>query len=233
MNFKSLYSGEHLKKINPNWTYENWSYRFSFEEKIKIITNILKKTPKNNKILDAGCGQGLLVERFHKLGYDITGIDAFYGSNLVKKQNILNSNLEDNSFDLILCLDVIEHFELNEQHKLIKELKRVLKPSGKIIWSIPNMAHLSSRVMFALTGNLMRTAKVTYHPGDRPIKEYYNLLKENNLKIKSTKGISPTIPLFFQLTQLKPKQTKWLYSIIKPFSYFASWCFNVIVITKK
>ncbi|MBT5424153.1 class I SAM-dependent methyltransferase, partial [archaeon] len=150
MNFKSLYSGEHLKKINPNWTYENWSYRFSFEEKMKIITNILKKTPKNKKILDAGCGQGLLVERFHKLGYDITGIDAFYGSDLVKKQNILNSNLEDNSFDLILCLDVIEHFELNEQHKLIKELKRVLKPSGKIIWSIPNMAHLSSRVMFAL-----------------------------------------------------------------------------------
>lgn len=232
MDYAKLYSGEHLKKINPNWTFDNWSYRHTFVAKMKYIERILRKVPKEAKILDAGCGQGLLVQEFHQRGYDTMGIDAFYSSELVKKDNILRNKFKDNTFDVILCLDVIEHFQLEEQEKLIKELTRIIKPGGKIIWSIPNLAHLSSRLWFLLTGRLLRTAKVSYHPGDRPISEYYALLK-NHLSIEKKKGLSPTIPVLFQLTQLFPRYTGWLYWGLKPFQVVTGWCFNVVVVTGK
>lgn len=232
MNYSQLYSGEHLKKINPGWTYAKWSYRHTFEAKMRYVEKILGKVPKTSKILDAGCGQGLLVEEFHRRGYDTQGIDAFYSSPLVKKGDLLKSGFFDNSFEVILCLDMIEHFNLNQQEEVVKELTRILKPDGKIIFSIPNQAHLSSRLWFLLTGKLLRTAKVEYHPGDRPIKEYLQIIKKY-LKIEKKKGLSATIPFFFQLTQLFPQYTSWLYWLLKPWNIFWGWCFNVIIIGRK
>lgn len=231
MNYQTLYSGEHLKKINPHWTYQTWSYRHTFEAKMKYIISLLKRLPKQTKILDAGCGQGLLVQEFKRRGYDIQGIDAFYSSKAVRKGDLLKNNLPDNTFDLILCLDVIEHFQLNEQEKLIQELTRLLKPKGRLIWSIPNQAHLTARIFFFIP-KLSRTAHPQYHPGDRPIKDYLPLLRKH-LQIKKLKGLSPTIPFLFQLTQLYPQYTGWLYKLIEPLSFFWSWCFNVIVICEK
>jgi len=231
MDYAKLYSGEHLKKINPKWKFDNWSYRHSFVAKMKYVERLLSGVSKEAKILDAGCGQGLLVKEFRRKGYEIMGIDAFYGSEYVKKDNILNNSFEDDSFDLILCLDVIEHFQKNEQETLVKELTRILKPNGRIIWSIPNKSHLSSRIFF-FCPKLTRTANPKYHPGDRPIKNYFPILRKH-LKIERKKGISPTIPILFQLTQLFPKYTEWLYNLLEPFSTFYSWCFNVIVVGKK
>src|SRR3990167_6702697 len=95
MNYEQLYSGEHLKKINPKWTYQKWSYRHTFAAKMKYVTKLLQKTAKTNKILDAGCGQGLLVQHFQRRGYNITGIDAFYGSEYVHKGDLLQNDFPD------------------------------------------------------------------------------------------------------------------------------------------
>ncbi len=232
MNYEHLYSGEHLKKIDPNWSYRKWSYRLTFEAKMKYVLGILRKLPKGARILDAGCGQGLLVEYLHKRGYDVTGIDAFYGNNLVKKADIMKSGFKDESFDVILCLDVIEHFPFHEQEALIKELSRLLSKRGKIIWSIPNMAHLSSRFAFMFLGRLIRTAKIEYHPGDRPIWEYYRMLEKHE-RIVAKKGLGATIPGFYQVTQLWPHYFSWLYSVLNIFTFMPNWCFNVIVIARK
>ena len=244
MDYAKLYSGEHLKEINPSWTFEKWSYRHTFVEKMKFVTNLIGKLSKETKILDAGCGQGLLVEEFKRRGYDITGVDAFYGSENVRKENILKTGFEDDSFDVILCLDVIEHFPLNEQEYLVKELTRICKKGGKVIWSIPNLANLSSRILFLFSGNLLRTANARetikptskrlelYHPGDRPIKEYYGILSRH-LSVVQKKGLAPMIPVLSQIIQMYPSYTGWLYTILKPFGVFSGWCFNVVVVGEK
>lgn len=232
MDYSKLYSGEHLKQIDANWTFSKWSYHHTFIAKMKYIEKLLSRIPKEMKILDAGCGQGLLVKEFRSRGYDIIGLDSFYENEFVKKGDILKNQFKNSSFDMVLCLDVIEHFNFDKQEELVKELTRILKPKGKLVFSIPNQAHLSSRVMFLFTGKLIRTAKVSYHPGDRPIKEYLLIIKKY-LRIEKQKGISATIPLFFQITQLWPKYTAVLYWLLKPFSIFSGWCFNVIVIGKK
>ena len=224
-------NGDHLKKINPNWTFDKWSYRHTFIDKMRYIEKFLLNQNKKLKILDVGCGQGLLVKHFHELGYDIKGIDKEYSSNLVMKQDIFKNKIKKNSYDLILCLDVIEHFNLSEQEKLVKVLNGLLKENGRIVFSVPNMAHLSSRIVFLFTGKLIRTAKVEYHPGDRPASEYKALFKKY-FKIERIKGISPTIPFLFQLTQKWPHLTGWLYFLIK-WVAIPGWCFNVIFMCKK
>ncbi|HLC90295.1 MAG TPA: class I SAM-dependent methyltransferase [Candidatus Nanoarchaeia archaeon] len=231
MNYSKLYSGEHLKQIKPDWTYDTWSYKHTFEAKMKHIISLLEQVPKEAKILDAGCGQGLLVQEFKKRGYDIQGIDAFYDSEHVVKDNILNNKFPDNTFDVVLCLDVIEHFQKDEQETLVKELVRITKPEGKIIWSIPNKGNLTARIFFFIP-KLSRTAKPEYHPGDRTIRDYLKFMRKY-MAIVSLQGLSPTIPVLYQLTQLFPKHTQWLYNLIKPFSRFYSWCFNVIVVGRK
>jgi SAM-dependent methyltransferase len=232
MDYKKLYSGEHLLKINPNWTFEKWSYKHTFIAKMKYIEKLLSRIPKNWKILDAGCGQGLLVKEFRERGYNIIGLDAFYENEYVQKEDIFKNSFVADNFDLILCLDVIEHFNFEQQEELVVELTRLLKPTGKLVFSIPNLAHLSSRFMFLFTGRLIRTAKISYHPGDRPINEYLSFISKH-LTIIQKKGLSPTIPVLFQLTQLFPTVTGWLYTLLKPFSIFYSWCFNVIIVGKK
>tara|TARA_Y100000310_G_scaffold339546_1_gene432548 strand:- start:728 stop:1438 length:711 start_codon:yes stop_codon:yes gene_type:complete len=231
MNYQKLYSGEHLKKINPSWNYERWSYKHTFEAKMEYILKLMSKVPKHCRILDAGCGQGLLVEEFKRQGYDIQGIDAFYSSEVVKKDDILKNGFANNTFDVILCLDVIEHFQFSEQEKLVAELTRILKPKGKIIFSIPNKGNLTAKIFFFIP-KLSRTAKPEYHPGDRDIKDYLKFMGKR-LRIVKKKGLSPTIPGLFQLTQLFPTHTQWLYNLMEPFSVFYSWCFNVVVVGEK
>jgi 2-polyprenyl-6-hydroxyphenyl methylase/3-demethylubiquinone-9 3-methyltransferase len=84
-----------------------------------------KKLPlKNLKILDIGCGGGLISEPMSRLGAEVTGIDASYKNIEVAKIhakknylkiNYLNTvpeNLDmQNKFDIILNLEVVEHVE--------------------------------------------------------------------------------------------------------------------------
>lgn len=224
-------SGEHLKEINPNWTFEKWSYRHTFVAKMKYIDKLLSKVSKSARIFDAGSGQGVLVNKYREKGYDIMGMDIKYESKYVKKGNILDTKFKEGSFDYILNLDVIEHMSFEDQEKLVKELHRVLKKGGKLVMCVPNLAHLSSRIMMLFTGRLIRTAKPDYHPGDRPLAEYMKMLKQY-FKVNKVKGLSPTIPVLFQLTQLFPPYFGWLYHILSIFA-IPSWCFNDLIICEK
>ncbi len=59
---------------------------------------------------------------------------------------------EDNFFDVVLLLDVFEHIGYSDQPMALQEIKRVLKSDGQLIVSIPNLAHLSSRIAFVMFG---------------------------------------------------------------------------------
>ena len=103
-----------------------------------------KKLPlKNLKILDIGCGGGLISEPMARLGADVTGIDASDKNIEVAKLHAKKNNLkinyintvpenlaQHNEFDIILNLEVIEHVEnldlyLSSCLKLLKK-KRIM-----------------------------------------------------------------------------------------------------------
>lgn len=203
--------GDYHKHLDPNWSYYPIYIR-----KISFIDNYLKDVDKKTiKILDVGCGEGVLVEKYKKEGYNIKGIDLNYQSKYVKKGNLLEMPFKPESFDIILFLDVIEHLDFKDQNTALTEIKRVLKKRGKLIISIPNLAHKASRWSFFLKGELKRTANILKHPGDRPIKEYLDLIKSANYTIDARIPIKLTLPKFseiFYKVFLFGRYDKFIYS---------------------
>ncbi len=222
--------GEYHKKLDPHW-----SYYPTYLAKKKFVLSTLEKEPRDSKILDMGCGEGVFLEELISRGFrNVQGIDLNYCSNLVKRGDILATGFPEKEFDIILLLDVIEHLSFSDQEKALEEIKRILKDEGKLIISIPNLAHLYSRISFLLKGTLKRTANVKKHPGDRPIKEYLNLLRTAGFQIKKRKGLFPTYPVLYNLLILFPARTLWLYNFLNKIAAYPNFCFlNILICSKK
>lgn len=181
--------GEYHKHLDPNWSYYPIYIR-----KIAFVDQYISNYFQEAKILDAGCGEGVLVKKYRSLGHNITGIDLNVSSDHVFKGDILDMPYGEDSFDLVLFLDVIEHLNVQDQLPALMELKRILKDDGKIVISIPNLAHKASRWQFYRTGELIRTANIIKHPGDRPIKEYIGMIIEADFAIEQRYPIKLTLP---------------------------------------
>lgn len=220
--------GEYHRYLDPNWPYYP-----TYLAKMKFVADYLKNVPKTSRILDLGCGEGILVEEFQNLGYDIIGLDQNYSSQFVLRGDIIKTPFSGKNFDVILCLDVIEHLNYEDQETAINEIRRVLKDGGTVMLTVPNLAHFYSRLSFFLKGQLDRTASIKKHPGDRPIKEYLHLLREEGFQVVRRKGLFPTIPLIYQFIQRWPSRTLWLYDLINRLFTVADFCFLNIVIARK
>lgn len=111
-----------------------------------------KYLSKNDTVLDLGCGMGQSAIKSAKLVKRVIAVDI--DKNLIelaKKSTHLLSiksvtfemvNLEEklkyenNSFDKVIFLDVLEH--LNNRDQILREIKRILKPKGLLFISVPN-----------------------------------------------------------------------------------------------
>lgn len=102
-----------------------------------------------NKTIDMGCGSGRLCFRALKKGKDIYGLD--FSNEIIRKNNnfsisnkygkrffvgeIKKNIFEDNSFDTVICCEVLEH--VSDLDFAIKSLLRLAKSKGRIIISVP------------------------------------------------------------------------------------------------
>jgi len=118
----------------------------------KIIKYISKydscQTPQK-KILDIGCGRGLLLNAFQKKGYDCHGVErcefaTTHESKLkIYKKKLKNIGFKSDSIDAIILWHVLEH--IINPSSLLEEITRILKPEGSLIVSVPNFNSFQSR----------------------------------------------------------------------------------------
>ena len=112
--------------------------------------------PANAKVLDVGCGEGRHIfgslqeyTDVHCVGLDQDipslnkckeGLDFFKELNtrstVFMQGSVYKLPFEENSFDLVICSEVLEH--LDDYHAAIDEIYRVLKPGGKFLPSVPS-----------------------------------------------------------------------------------------------
>ncbi|MBN1796649.1 MAG: class I SAM-dependent methyltransferase [Sedimentisphaerales bacterium] len=117
----------------------NLESNLEFLEKIKL----LKST---DRILEIGCGIGLVVNELTKKGYDIAGTDISteaieYGRKKFPEINLKVHAAErlpydDESFDVVLSFDLFEH--ISEIDKHISQVYRVLKNRGYYLFQTPH-----------------------------------------------------------------------------------------------
>ena len=99
---------------------------------------------EGKSILDVGIGNGALVNMLKKSNKfnRITGVDINKHSKLVlldgiefKIMNILDLEFKDKEFDTIVCMEVLEHLEINDFYTGLSELRRVAK--NQLILTVP------------------------------------------------------------------------------------------------
>lgn len=206
----------------------NWDYYPTYIAKLALVRAWLDALPPATRVLDAGCGEGVLVDEFAgRLA--IEGLDPNYRSDRVTTGSLLALPYAPASFDRAMCLDVLEHLAYAEQPRALAELFRVLTPGGELLVSVPNLAHLQSRLHFLLRGQLIRTASEYKHPGDRPIEEYLRLAQAAGFTLLERRGIFPTVPVLTRLIRRHPRRLlpvhRWLTWLIP----VPGWCFlNVL-----
>lgn len=171
-------------------TSRNPIQRFLINNFFSALISMIK-TLKVASILDAGCGEGFTMNRLIKngIGKKIEGVEYSeeainFGKKLfpdltIKQASIYNLPYQNNSFDLILCTEVLEHLE--DPAKALRGMLRVCKKY--LIISVPN------EPLFALS-NFLRGKNLSRlgndpghinHWNPLGLKEY---LIKNKVKVK-------------------------------------------------
>ena len=187
-----------LHKFNP--------IRISYIKENIINTFKLnhKKTPlKDIKILDIGCGGGLLSEPMCKLGAEVTGIDASNKNIEIAKLHSNKNNLKINyfcsspekfkvkdKFDVILNMEIVEHVE--DVNFFLSSCCKLLKKDG--IMFVATLNKTLKSYIFAIVGAeyILRWLPIGTHEWEKFIKpeELISILKKNNLRIDKIDGMN-------------------------------------------
>jgi len=211
--------GDYHRTPDPSWDYYP-----TYLAKLRAVRAYLDALPAGTRVLDAGCGEGVLVDEYSGR-LQIVGVDANYSSERVTTGSLMALPFADGSFARALCLDVLEHLAFADQPRALAELHRVIAPGGELLVSVPNLAHLQSRIQFLLRGRLIRTASEYKHPGDRPIVEYLHLARRAGLTLVRRRGIFPTIPVVTHLIRKHPQGLAPVHRALTALLPIPGWCF--------
>ena len=190
-----------LHKFNP--------IRISYikENIIKSFKLVNKKDPlKNIKILDVGCGGGLLSEPMCRLGAEVTGIDASDKNINIAKLHSKKNNLKinyicsspeklniKNKFDVILNMEIVEHVE--DVNFFLKSCGNLLKKDG--IMFIATLNKTLKSYFFAIIGAeyILRWLPIGTHEWEKFLKpeDLISILKDNDFRLERLDGMKLNI----------------------------------------
>lgn len=170
-------------------TKKQYEYnRIADQKRVDFIESVIKKSVgSSGRILDVGCGNGVISRHLGRAGFNVLGIDVSdktieTAKSLTNLPNVQFMKMSAEAlvasgekYDAVICSEVLEH--LHQPGSLLQVLYQSLTENGKLIVTVPN-------------GNGPRELFVT-----KPI---LNLRKKNNwmwrfvLKLKSNMGYSGT-----------------------------------------
>jgi len=111
---------------------------------------------RGKRVLDLGCRSGALTRHFLE-GNDVVGLDVDRAA-LAKAEaqgiQVVEANVEeplpfaDASFDAVVAGELFEHLQFPDA--LVAEIRRVLRPGGTVVGSVPNAFRLKGRLQFLL-----------------------------------------------------------------------------------
>jgi 2-polyprenyl-3-methyl-5-hydroxy-6-metoxy-1,4-benzoquinol methylase len=167
-----------LANIVPEYQSKNPIVQWLFHKRLKTAQAYVRAL-KPNTLLDAGCGDGSFVRLMAHdstlpdlaiTGFDIntriTSLSAEFPKYSFVVGSMNKTDFADESFDVVVTLDVLEHFE--HAHVPISELRRVIKKGGHLITSEPVESVFYKTLRFLIKG----TFSEVEGPGSSP--HYHN-----------------------------------------------------------
>lgn len=139
----SIFNKNTQKYWDGIWSKEKIDFK---ENRIHpaLSSKVISLIPYKSKVIDIGCGLGILLERIKKeKGCEILGLDISKEAiNTINQKNIPGIvakvppvPLPDDSFDVAISTELLEH--TNNPKALLKEIVRITKPLGLLIIAVP------------------------------------------------------------------------------------------------
>ena len=186
-----------LHNFNPlriSYIKDNIIKTFNIQKKDKILSGI--------KILDIGCGGGLLCEPMSRLGAEVFGMDASKKNIEVAKIHAKKSNLNikyfcsspekfksDLKFDVILNMEIIEHVE--DVDLFLKSCSKFLRKNG--IMFVATLNKTLKSYLFAIIGAeyILKWLPIGTHEWEKFIKpeELISITKKYDLTLNDLRGV--------------------------------------------
>ncbi|HDH44528.1 MAG TPA: class I SAM-dependent methyltransferase [Thermococcus sp.] len=173
----------------------------------KLVFSMIKT--KHGNALDLGCGTGNYTLELYKRGFQVVGVDI--SRRMLKiaqkklpnvkfiKANAYSLPFEDNTFDLVLSVTMLEF--IHEPEKVLSEVYRVLKPGGEAV--IGTMNGKSMWFIFKRMKSLFVETAYRYARFYTP-KELENLMKNAGFKETESRGII-YLPSFFPFVNISER----------------------------
>ena len=185
----------------PAYSDNNPLIRFLFWRRLWVTVNFLQLQGPYEAVLDFGCGSAVALPLLTSFSKRVIGLDIdltpFYALSsffsfpdeveVYQTEKRPLSSFSDNSFDVIISLDVLEH--VNNLQELFVEFCRIIKPGGRIIVSGPT-ENLFYRIGRKFAGE---TYTGDYHITN--IHNVYNIMR-GFMKTKTLATLYYPFPLF-------------------------------------
>jgi ubiquinone biosynthesis O-methyltransferase len=123
--------------------------RIADRKRVDFIADVLHRTlPPDGRILDVGCGNGVISRHLGRLGFNVLGVDVSEKTIEVARSiqpmpnvTFMKKSAEElvasgEKYDAVICSEVLEH--LNDPGALLKVLYSSLADNGKLIITVPN-----------------------------------------------------------------------------------------------
>jgi len=193
-----------IEKIKESFRHEERSFLYGFGKYLVdslychaspgVLETIINELGdgQNKKLLNLGGGSGQVSSIFNSLGYDVYNIDLVLESendhNLRLDLNKDKLPFDNQTFDTVIAQEIIEHLE--NPWALLREIKRILKPDGKLIISTPNILSLRSRLKFLWSGYFpwFTPDCFEYHVHPIPFWQLEIVAKQTGFSIKKVLG---------------------------------------------
>lgn len=196
-----------LEKFNVGnwWDNEHGPYALLHQLNPQRLAFVAAQTDlTNKKVLDLGCGGGILSEALAKAGAEVTAVDlneqALNQAINHAKQNDVHINYvcagiecfaesHKAQFDLVTCMEMLEH--VPDPESIIASVALLLKPSGIAVFSTINRnlrAYLEAIIMAEYFLNLLPRGTHSYEKLIKP-SELCAVARKNGLALLDLKGL--------------------------------------------
>lgn len=163
----TLLSGEDRDEMAiPSFLHKNPALRWMAWRRVEVVATLLgERCPKGGRVLDYGCGTGVLFQAALERAAEVIGVDLVLDAARlwVSRRNLQHVRLLSpdqaaaqvpaGSVDVVVAAEVLEH--IDEPAATLAFFKRVLRPEGTLLVSLPteNRAYRLGRRLAGFSGH--------------------------------------------------------------------------------